>query len=106
MIDMVLPCGNPYYQSNVTIYAEGEVLGSVSEKKDGWLFVFLSGAQAVSHGIAGYSPSSPFGGGSQSISFPKECATTDQEIGEFTIALLKAGRKKFMEATPETLILR
>jgi hypothetical protein len=112
VIDVVLPCGNRYITSNVTIFIKGDgykdELGAVIERRDGWLFVFLSAAQAIAHGVGGFSAkfTSPFGGGSQSIYFPKECATTDQEIGEFTISLLKAGRRKFMESTPKILELR
>lgn len=100
-----------FYASNVTIFARWEdrkeQLGAVYEKKEGWEFVFNSAAQAISHGVAGFSSAfAPYGCGSQSIYFPKECATTDQEIGGFTIRLLKAGRKHFMESTPEALVLR
>jgi len=111
-VDMAIEgCEHRFKASDVTIFAHWgnrkEQLGAVHEKKDRWKFVFNSAAQAVSHGVSGFSSAiSPYGCGSQSIDFPKDCATTDQEIGEFTISLLKAGRKNFMESTPETLNLR
>ena len=89
----------------IVVFEHGEgytdELGAIFTKGNGHVFVFNSPWKSIMYGVggmvcAGFSGVKP---GSQQFSFPSECATTDQEVAEFTIKLLGAGKRKF-DAAP------